>query len=109
MNSSAPAFRARLCALLARCGEPSGLSRAGAVTPHVGAFGVAGPDTVSAHFDPATAAGLTRPVLTLTLDGAAPAPEVGDTLNRDGRTLTVRAVDIRRVSGDIVSYLALLD
>jgi len=107
--NSAPAYRARLRAFVARYGEAFDLTHAGAVTSLTGVFGIAGPDTLTEHFDPATASGLTRPVLALTLDGDAQAPEVNDTLTRDGRTLTVRAVDVRRVSGTTVGFFALLD
>lgn len=106
----APAYRARLARLIARCGESFDLTHAGVVSSLTGVFGVAGPDTIAAHFDPATAASLTRPVLTLALDGdASPAPEVGDTLTLEGRALTVRAVDIRRVEDTLVCYFALLE
>lgn len=108
MNSSLT-YRTRLRTLVARCGESFDLTRAGVVTPQIGVFGIAEPATVSAYFDPATASALTRPVLTLTLDGAAPAPQAGDTLTRDGRALTVRLVDIQRVSATVVGFYALLD
>lgn len=102
-------YQSRLRAIIGRCGEAFDLTQAGVPVARIGVFGVADPDTVASYFDPPTAAGLTRPVLTLTLDGASPPPTPGDTLVRDGRTLTVRVVDAQRLSGTTVAYYALLD
>ncbi len=98
----------RIAALLARDGESVTLSHGGGTRTLLGIFRVTDPDTVAAYFDPATATGLARPVFILTLDGGQAPPAVGDTLARDGRTLTVRAVDIPRLAGVPVAALVLL-
>ena len=102
-------WQRRVARLLRRDGETLTFNGdGGAARPVTGLVSVADPDTLAAFFDPATAAGLPRPVLALTLDGRTVPPGPSDTLSRDGRTLSVRAVSVQRWAGVPVACLVLL-